>query len=116
MQIKIKVSILKFLKRHSVYASLKMSVNGKEYREKDVQPQLKALLAENLIIKEEKKYKITELGLKEVLKYDNPNRIKLKIEECKQNNKAINLSSIARELGLTRQAVNYLVKTHNIEM
>ena len=113
---KFKISILSFLKRYNIYSSLKVSVNNKIYCITELQPHLDTLLAENLITKEEKKYKITELGLKELLKYDNPHRIKLKIEEYKQNNKEINLSDIARELQLTRQAVSYIVKKHKIKI
>ncbi|MDH5647452.1 MAG: MarR family transcriptional regulator [Candidatus Heimdallarchaeota archaeon] len=113
---KFEIGILNFLKRHSIYSFFEIVVNQKKYYTKELQPHLDTLLAENLIIKQEKKYKITELGLKELLKYNNPHRIKLKIEEYKQNNKEINLSDIARELELTRQAVSYIVKKHKIKI
>ena len=116
MENKYKIKILDFLKRHNIYSSLVIGISKKKYCESHLKPHLDTLLAENLITKEGKKYKITELGLKELLKYNNPHRIKLKIEEYKQNNKEINLSDIARELELTRQAVSYIVKKHNLNI
>jgi len=113
---KFDIGILNFLKNYTIYSSLKITVDNKKSTKEELQPHLNTLLAENLITKEGKKYKITELGLKELLKYDNPHRIKLKIEEYKQNNKEINLSDIARELELTRQAVSYIVKKHNLNI
>ena len=113
---KFEIGILNFLKRHVIYSFFEIRVNNKKCTQEELQPHLNTLLAENLITKEGKKYKITELGLKELLKYSNPHRIKLKIEEYKQNNKEINLSDIARELQLTRQAVSYIVKKHNLNI
>ena len=109
-----KLSILNFLKRHAIYSSIRVRNTPKNLTQEELKPHLSTLLAENLITKEGKKYKITELGLKELLKYSSTHHIKLKIEECKQNNKEINLSDIARELQLTRQAVSYIVKKHKI--
>jgi len=111
---KYKTAILNYLKLHDIYSSIYITIDKKKYYESTLQPHLNTLLAENLITKEGKKYKITELGLKELLKYSSTHHIKLKIEECKQNNKEINLSDIARELQLTRQAVSYIVKKHKI--